>query len=153
MKKHIKFLLNGREMACEVEQNKRLLDFLREDLQLTGTKEGCSVGECGACTIIVDKLAVNSCLMLAVQVDGAEVMTVEGLMENGELSKMQQQFIDKGAIQCGFCTPGMMMSAYALIMHNPDPSVEEIKTAIAGNLCRCTGYKQIIEAVSCSCGK
>jgi carbon-monoxide dehydrogenase small subunit len=120
---------------------------IREDFGLTGTKEGCGIGECGACTVIVDERAVCSCMMLAGQVDGKEVITIEGIQKEGKLSRLQQNFIKYGAIQCGFCTPGMIMSATALLNKNPHPTEEEIRTAISGNLCRCTGYEQIIEAI------
>jgi carbon-monoxide dehydrogenase small subunit len=143
----ISFRLNSKQITIEVQPNRRLLDLLREDLELTGTKEGCGIGECGACTVLINGKAVNSCLFLAVQINGAEVLTVEGLSRNGELHKLQENFLKYGAIQCGFCTPGMLMSVYALLLENPNPTEEEIKEAIAGNLCRCTGYKQIIEAV------
>ena len=127
--------------------DKRFLDVLREDLKLPGTKEGCGEGECGACTIIVDKRAVNSCLMLACQAQGRDILTIEGLDECGELSGIQRCFVDNGAIQCGYCTPGMIMSAKALLMENQDPSEEQIRTALSGNVCRCSGYSQIIAAV------
>ncbi|KKH60660.1 (2Fe-2S)-binding protein, partial [Methanosarcina mazei] len=129
------------------DPNKRLLDMLREDFKLTSVKEGCSEGECGACTVIVDGKAVTSCIVLAPQVDGCSVITLEGLSKGGELDKLQQSFIDAGAVQCGFCTPGMILSAKALLMKNPNPAKEEIKKAMSGNICRCTGYKKIIEAV------
>jgi len=143
----IEFKLNGKKVSVLTEGNKRLLDLLREDFHLTGTKDGCSIGECGACTVIVDKKAVNSCLVLAEQVDGFEVLTIEGLAKDG-LTKLQESFLKTGAVQCGFCTPGMIMSAYALLLENENHSVEDIKEAIAGNLCRCTGYKQIIQAIN-----
>jgi carbon-monoxide dehydrogenase small subunit len=147
---NIKFKLNGKDTSVELNENKRLLDLLRDDLHLTGTKEGCSVGECGACTVIVDSKAVNSCLILAQQIDGCEVITVEGLSDGDKLHKLQENFLKFGGIQCGFCTPGMLMSAYALFLTNPKPTLEEIKTAIEGNLCRCTGYKPIIDAIGAS---
>jgi carbon-monoxide dehydrogenase small subunit len=147
MKREITFQLNGTTYTKAVDTNIRLLDFLREDMLLTGTKEGCGVGECGACTIIVNGLAVNSCLMLAVQIDGATVKTVEGLSLDGVLHPLQDSFVKHGAVQCGFCTPGMLLSADALLSKNANPTEEEIATALEGNLCRCTGYKQIIEAV------
>ncbi len=143
----INFKLNQTEINIDVEPNRRLLDLLREDFGYTGTKEGCGIGECGACTVIINNKAIDSCLVLACQVDGCEIITIEGLLENGELHKLQKNFLEKGAVQCGFCTPGMIMSAYALILKNPNPTLDEIKEAIEGNLCRCTGYKQIIEAV------
>ncbi len=147
----INFILNKTKINIDVEPNRRLLDLLREDFGYTGTKEGCGIGECGACTVIVNNKAINSCLMLACQVDGCEILTIEGLSANGELHRLQKNFLEKGAVQCGFCTPGMIMSAYALLLENPTPTEEEIKEAIEGNLCRCTGYKQIIEAVKSSC--
>ena len=148
MKKiHLKFLLNGKATKIMVSVNRRLLDLLREDFGLTGTKEGCGIGECGACTVLMNGKAVNSCLVLAGQIEGAEIETVEHLAKNGELNRLQQNFLKTGAVQCGFCTPGMLMSATALLQENPHPTEDEIKDAIAGNLCRCTGYKQIIQAV------
>ena len=143
----INFKLNGKNTSVELTKNKRLIDLLRDNLKLTGTKEGCSIGECGACTVIINGKAVNSCLMLAQQIDGCEILTVEGLAEGDKLNSLQQNFLKYGAIQCGFCTPGMLMSAYALFLENPTPSREEIETAIEGNLCRCTGYKPIIQAI------
>ena len=143
----ISFILNGKKITIETKPNRRLLDLLREDLGLTGTKEGCGIGECGACTVLLNGKAVNSCLILAPQVDGAEITTVEGLAENGQLNPLQANFLKHGAVQCGFCTSGMLMSASALLKENPAPSEEDVKETIAGNLCRCTGYKQIIEAV------
>jgi len=145
--KNITFSLNNKNVSIEIDPTKRLLDVLREDFGLTGTKEGCGIGECGACTVIVDKKAVCSCLMLLGQVDGKEVHTIEGIERDGELSLLQKNFIKFGAIQCGFCTPGMIMSATALLMENPNPSIDQIKRALSGNLCRCTGYVQIIEAI------
>ncbi|HEY4756096.1 MAG TPA: (2Fe-2S)-binding protein [Ignavibacteriaceae bacterium] len=143
----INFKVNGKNTSVELTKNKRLIDLLRDNLKLTGTKEGCSIGECGACTVIINGKAVNSCLMLAQQIDGCEILTVEGLAEGDKLNSLQQNFLKYGAIQCGFCTPGMLMSAYALFLENPTPSREEIETAIEGNLCRCTGYKPIIQAI------
>jgi carbon-monoxide dehydrogenase small subunit len=144
---NIKFFFNGNQVHLETKPNRRLLDILREDFKLTGTKEGCSIGECGTCTVIMNGRAVNSCLVLAGQVDGAEIITIEQLAENGKLNSLQQNFLEAGAVQCGYCTPGMLMSATALLLENPEPTEEEIKEAIAGNLCRCTGYKQIIQAI------
>jgi len=145
--KEITFTLNDKKVSLTTDPMKRLLDVVREDFRLTGTKEGCGIGECGACTVIVDKKAVCSCMMLAGQVEGKEVITIEGIEKDGELSPLQKNFIKYGAIQCGFCTPGMIMSATALLMENPKPTEKEIRIAISGNLCRCTGYVQIIEAI------
>jgi len=143
----IEMTVNGNLYSLEVEPGKRLLDVLREDIGLAGTKEGCGEGECGACTVIMDGVAVNSCLVLAGQADGKQIMTVEGLERDNELDELQEAFIRNGAVQCGFCTPGMLMSCKALLMKNPHPTEEEIRMAIAGNLCRCTGYAKIIAAV------
>jgi len=145
--KEIAFTLNDKKVTLTIDPMKRLIDVLREDFRLTGTKEGCGIGECGACTVIVDKKAVCSCMMLIGQVQGKEVITIEGIEKEGELSILQKNFIKYGAIQCGFCTPGMIMSATALLIENPSPTEEEIRIAISGNLCRCTGYVQIIEAI------
>jgi aerobic carbon-monoxide dehydrogenase small subunit len=144
----INLKLNGKETSISLTKNKRLIDLLRDDLNLTGTKEGCSIGECGACTVIINGKAVNSCLVLAQQVDDCDVITVEGLADRDKLTKLQENFMKYGAVQCGFCTPGILMSAYALFLENPTPSREEIETAIEGNLCRCTGYKPIIQAIT-----
>ncbi|KZL91034.1 (2Fe-2S)-binding protein [Clostridium magnum] len=141
------FNLNGEDVSAEINPNKRLLDVIREEFGLTSVKEGCSEGECGACTVILDGEAVTSCCILGPQVDGCSVITIEGLEKNGKLDILQQAFLDAGAVQCGFCTPGMILSAKALLTRKPNPTVEEIKTAISGNLCRCTGYKKIIDAV------
>ena len=143
----LSFIVNGRNTVLETEPNRRLLDILREDLHLTGTKEGCGEGECGACTVIIDGEAVHSCLVLACQLEGRNVLTIEGLEENGELSAIQRIFMEEIAIQCGYCTAGMIMSAKALLMHNPHPTEAEIRNALAGNICRCSGYTQIIRAV------
>ena len=144
---NISFTLNGKPERCDVPPHITLLDLLRDVLGLTGTKRGCEAGECGACTVLLDGRAVNSCLVLAPQVDGREVLTVEGLAAPGKLSPLQQSFIDHGAVHCGFCTPGMLLSAKDLLDHAPDPSRADIRRAIAGNLCRCTGYQQIVEAI------
>ena len=143
----IQFNLNGNDVSVTADPNKRLVDFLREDMGMTSVKEGCGEGECGACTIIYNGKAVTSCLMLAGQVDGAAVVTLEGVSENGELNYIQQAFVDAGAVQCGYCTPGMVLSAKALLDKKPDATNEEIKRAMSGHLCRCTGYAKIIEAV------
>jgi carbon-monoxide dehydrogenase small subunit len=139
--------VNGKEVNLKVGPKERLIDTLREQLNLTGTKEGCSIGECGACTVILNGEAVSSCLILTGQIGGSEVLTIEGLEVAGKLDPLQKAFIDYQAVQCGFCTPGMLMSAKALLMKNPHPGREEIKTTLEGNLCRCTGYEQIIEAI------
>ena len=143
----INVTINGRPRTLEVAANHTLLEVLRDDIDLTGTKECCVVGECGACTIIVNGRAMNSCLMLAVEVDGADVITVEGLETGGGLSPLQDAFLADGATQCGFCIPGQLMAATALLMRNPDPTIEEIQEGLAGNLCRCAGYEQITRAV------
>lgn len=142
------FILNDKPVSLEAEPDLTLLDLLRERLQLTGTKRSCGVGECGACTVIVDGDPVNACLYLVGQLPGRRVYTVEGLSQDGELSALQQAFLDCHAVQCGFCTPGMLMSAKALLLKNPHPTEEEIRRALSGNLCRCTGYASIVEAVS-----
>jgi len=143
----IKFTLNGRLTQVEVPPYWTLLKLLREKLGLTGTKEGCGIGECGACTVLMDGMPVNACLVLAPKVEGKEVETIEGLGSRESLHPLQKSFIDHGAIQCGFCTPGILMSAKSLLEENSNPTREEIKEAISGHLCRCTGYHQIIEAI------
>lgn len=139
--------INGAKERLKVPPNMTLLQMLREELALTGTKNGCEAGECGACTVLVDGKPVNSCMMLAVEVDGRKVTTVEGLGADGELSALQEAFVEHNAVQCGFCTPGMLISSHALLNRNPDPTEEEIREALVGNLCRCTGYVRIVEAV------
>jgi carbon-monoxide dehydrogenase small subunit len=139
--------VNGERYERDVEPRKLLIHFLRDDLNLTGSHIGCDTGNCGACSIIVDGVLVKSCMMLAVQAHGAEIDTVEGLAEDGELNALQQAFSDHHALQCGYCTPGMLMSATALLRENADPSEEEIRRAIQGNICRCTGYVNIVEAI------
>ncbi|TGE39782.1 (2Fe-2S)-binding protein [Desulfosporosinus fructosivorans] len=149
----LEMTVNGMAQRVRVKPNDRLIDVLRESLGLTGAKEGCSgEGECGACTVIMNGKAVNSCLVLALQARGKEIVTIEGLEHNGELDLLQQAFIDSGAVQCGYCTPGMIMAAKALLMENPTPSEAEIRLAIAGNLCRCTGYIKIIDAIQAVAG-
>ncbi|MCD4820443.1 MAG: (2Fe-2S)-binding protein [Candidatus Cloacimonetes bacterium] len=143
----INFTVNNESVNLQVDDSLRLLDILRDELDLTGTKEGCAIGECGACTVILDGEAVNSCLILVCQLEGTSVETVENLEKDAVLSRLQNAFLENGAIQCGFCTPGMLMSAKALLDKNPSPSEAEIKTALEGNLCRCTGYIPIINAV------
>lgn len=148
MKKDISFIINGLKVKVAVEAHQTLLDVLRGPLGLTGTKEGCGQGECGACTVIVDTQAVNSCLYPALEIEGKRILTIEGLGHSkNQLSPIQQAFVEEGAIQCGFCTPGMIMSTKALLDSNPNPSEEDIRQALQGNLCRCTGYIQILEAV------
>lgn len=144
---HIELKVNGIRIARDVEDNLRLIDFLREDLQLTGTKEGCSVGECGACTVIMDGKSVCSYLLLAAQCNGAEVTTVEALHHDPVGKKLQNAFVRHGGVQCGFCTPGVLMSTKALLDENPSPSDDELKEALEGNLCRCTGYQPIITSI------
>ena len=144
----ISLTLNGKTRTAEVEADTRLIDMLRNSFRLTGVKEGCGAGECGACTVLLDDEAVCSCVVPAVQSDGHSVTTIEGLEENGELDALQQAFIDCDAVQCGFCTPGMIMSAKALLLKNPHPNRDEITRALAGNVCRCTGYIPIVNAVS-----
>jgi aerobic-type carbon monoxide dehydrogenase small subunit (CoxS/CutS family) len=143
----IRFVLNGNSIQVEVAPHWTLLRLLREELGLTGTKEGCGNGECGACTVLLDGMPVNACLVLAPKVEGREIQTIEGLGSRESLHPLQQSFIDHGAVQCGFCTPGILMSSKALLEMNPNPTKEEIRTAISGHLCRCTGYQQIIEAI------
>ena len=151
--RQISLIVNGQRITATVDPGLTLLRFLRENLKLTGTKEGCGQGECGACTVLVNNQAVNSCLIPVVAVDGCEVVTIEGLARNGELDPLQQAFIDEGAIQCGFCTPGAIMSAKALLLSNPKPTEKEIREALSGNLCRCTGYQKIIRAVKVASGQ
>ena len=145
--------VNGRREYLTVPSHMTLLQMLREKLALTGTKNGCAAGECGACTVLVDGEPVNSCMMLALEADGCEVTTVEGLVEDGQLSPLQQAFVDHNAVQCGFCTPGMLASAHALLKRNPHPSEQEIREALVGNLCRCTGYLRIVQAVQSAAQK
>ena len=139
--------VNGERYEGEVEARKLLVHFIRDDLDLTGTHVGCDTGNCGACTVIVDGVAVKSCMILAIQADGASIETVEGLASDGELHPLQQAFGSRHALQCGYCTPGMLMSAKNLLDHNPEPTETEIRRAIQGNICRCTGYVNIVEAI------
>jgi carbon-monoxide dehydrogenase small subunit len=144
----IRFSLNGRPVETEVESHLRLVDLLRDVLGEKGTKEGCGEGECGACTVLVDGKPINSCLFPAPEVEGSEVTTIEGLLEqDGELSPVQRAYLAQGAAQCGFCTPGMIMTTVALLKDNPNPEEHEIRRALTGNLCRCTGYMQIIDGI------
>jgi carbon-monoxide dehydrogenase small subunit len=154
MKQTIKFILNGEPVELEIEPHLTLLQLLRDKLELTGTKEGCGMGECGACTVLLDGKTVNSCIFPAPEVEGRKVTTIEGLTDpQGNLHPIQKAFVEHGAVQCGFCTPGMVLSAKALLDENPKPSEEEIRHGIAGNLCRCTGYLQIIQAIKAVSGK
>jgi aerobic carbon-monoxide dehydrogenase small subunit len=143
----ITLTVNGEAYEISVKVNASLLDVLRDELELTGTKRGCDAGDCGACTVIMDGKAVNACLVLAMKADGRDIVTIEGLARGDKLDPIQEAFLEKGGVQCGFCTPGMVLSAKALLDKNPKPTKEEIKAGIAGNLCRCTGYKKIIEAI------
>ena len=146
MKKRISFILNGQQHTVAVDTRELLVDFLRETLHLTGTKVGCGIGECGACTVLLDGEPVNACLVLAVSVDGGSVVTVEGL-KGEEAEVLQRAFIEEGAVQCGYCTPGMLLSAKAVLDRNKRPSETEVRQAVSGNLCRCTGYERIVRAV------
>jgi len=143
----VQLKINGQAFDLEVPPSRTLLEVIREDLGLTGTKEGCGQGECGACTVILDGKTVNSCLVLAVQADGKQITTIEGLAQGEKLHPVQQAFIDRGGLQCGFCSPGMILSAKVLLDENPDPDEEAIRKALAGNTCRCTGYSKIFESV------
>jgi carbon-monoxide dehydrogenase small subunit len=143
----IDFTLNGKPVSREVAPEMRLVDFLRNEMGLTGTKEGCGKGECGTCTVLLDGQPVCSCLMICAQLPGHHVETIEGLQKDGRLHPLQEAFIELGAVQCGFCTPGLVLSGVALLGKNPDPSEAEIRRAISGNLCRCTGYTKVVEAI------
>jgi len=147
MKRELKLTVNGEPYEVFVEHRTTLLKLLRDEIGLTGTKEGCSEGMCGSCTVLLDGKAVKSCLVLALQVQGKQVTTIEGLARGGQLHPLQESFIEHGAIQCGFCTPGMILTAKALLEEHPDPTEEDVKFGIVGNLCRCTGYVKIIEAI------
>lgn len=149
----VSLTVNGAKERLDVPSNMTLLQMLREKLALTGTKNGCEAGECGACTVLLDGEPVNSCMVLAVEADGREVITVEGLAPEGGLSPLQEAFVEHNAVQCGFCTPGMLMSATALLQRNPEPTEKEIREALVGNLCRCTGYVRIVDAVQAAVGK
>jgi carbon-monoxide dehydrogenase small subunit len=146
-------IVNGRPVTAEIDPRQTLLDVLRETLGLTGTKRGCEVGECGACTVLLDGVAVNSCLVLAAQAEGRRITTVEGLAAGDTLAPLQEAFLEHDAVHCGFCTPGMLLSAQELLEHNPSPSERDIRVAISGNLCRCTGYVQIVEAIDDAAGR
>jgi len=148
---NIELSVNGRQLSLDVPPLRRLLDVLREDLGLTGTKEGCGEGECGACTVLLNGAPVNSCLIPIAQVQGARIVTIEGLAGDPEAERLQRSLVQCGGVQCGFCTPGVVMSAYALLRRQPAPTAAEVRQALAGNICRCTGYQKITEAVT-ACG-
>src|SRR3954447_25152361 len=147
MKKKIQFTLNGRSTSLELAEHRLLLDLLRDEIGLTGTKEGCGTGDCGACTVLMNGKPVNSCLVLSGELEGMDIVTIEGLKIGAELHAIQRAFVQDGGAQCGYCTPGMLMMSKALLDENPNPSEEEIRFALSGNLCRCTGYAKIIQAV------
>lgn len=149
----VNFKVNGQVYQLQVDEDAFLVDVLREELNLTGTKKACNEGECGACTVILDGKAINSCLVLAARLDGASIVTIEGVGDAEHLHALQEAFISAGAVQCGYCTPGMIMSAKALLDQNPHPSEAEIRTGLSGNLCRCTGYKKIVQAVKLAAEK
>jgi aerobic-type carbon monoxide dehydrogenase small subunit (CoxS/CutS family) len=153
MKQQMRFNINGVFYESEIDVRRTLLEVLREMFGLMGTKKGCNEGECGACTVLLEGKPVLSCLTLAVEAQGKPIVTIEGLAENGELHPLQKSFIEHGALQCGFCTPGMLMAAKGLINENPSPSEQEVRQAIAGNLCRCTGYDKIVKAILAVAGK
>jgi len=148
----VELTVNGRKHSVEVCAHHTLLEVLRDQLDLTGTKECCAEGECGACTVLLNGEAINSCLVLGVEADGSEILTIEGLAASGDPDHLQKAFLEKGAVQCGFCIPGMIMAARYLLMRNPHPTVTEIQDALEGNLCRCAGYSRIIEAVQSAAG-
>ena len=152
-KELIKIKVNGRDREAAAEPRTLLVHFIREDLELTGTHIGCDTSNCGACTVILNGKPVKSCTMFAVQADGGELLTVEGLMKDGQLHPLQEGFKEEHGLQCGFCTPGMLMSSYALLQKNPKPSEQDIRWGISGNLCRCTGYQNIVRAVQYAAGK
>jgi len=147
MKKKVQFTLNGRSTSMELAEHRLLLDLLRDEIGLTGTKEGCGTGDCGACTVLMNGQPVNSCLVLSGELEGTDIVTIEGLKIGSELHAIQRAFVQDGGAQCGYCTPGMLMMSKALLDENPNPSEEEIRFALSGNLCRCTGYAKIIQAV------
>jgi len=147
MARQVSLRINERVVKLKVDDHRTLLEVLREDLSLTGAKEGCGTGDCGACTVLLDDRPILSCLTLAVDCEGKDITTIEGLAKGGRLHPIQRAFVEKGAVQCGFCTPGMIMASYALLKRNPRPSEQEVKEAIAGNLCRCTGYAKIVDAI------
>ena len=143
----IELTVNGAQYVVAAAPNRTLLETLREDLELTGTKQGCGIGDCGTCTVLLDGMPINSCLVLAVQAVGHEITTIEGISDGNQLHPIQQSFIDHGAVQCGFCTPGMVLSGIAVLDQHPDPTEAQVREGISGNLCRCTGYQKIVEAV------
>jgi carbon-monoxide dehydrogenase small subunit len=147
MRVPLKFVVNGKRREMEVDPSLPLVDLIREELDLTGTKKGCGTGDCGACTILLEGMPLNSCLVLAIEVDGLEITTIEGLKKETELHPIQEAFVSHGAIQCGFCTPGMVLSAKALLDKNVNPTERDVRLALSGNLCRCTGYQKIVEAI------
>ena len=147
MKQFVRMRVNGEDIEGWAEPRCTLLDFLRDHLNLTGTKKGCDLGNCGACTVLMDGKPVNSCLVLTVEAEGSDILTIEGLSDRSTLHPIQRAFMESGAVQCGYCTPGMIISAKALLDENPHPTEDEVRDAIAGNLCRCTGYKRIVEAI------
>jgi len=151
--KSFEAIVNGKQVKLDIPQDLRLIDVLRDYLGLTGTKEGCGEGECGACTVLIDGEPYNSCLLFALQVQNRNILTIEGLASYNKLHPLQESFLEHGAVQCGYCTPGMLLTAKALLDKNPKPTREEIKVAISGNLCRCTGYKKIVDAISAVAGK
>jgi len=153
VKRKISFILNGSPVVVETDAARRAVDVLREDLGLTGVKEGCGSGECGACSILVDDVVKLSCIMTAAQLEGRKVVTIEGVGRDGELHPVQRSFVECGAIQCGFCTPGMVIAAVGFLKENPDPTREEIRAGLSGNICRCTGYEKIIDAVEDAAAK
>jgi len=153
VKRKISFILNGSPVVVETDAARRAVDVLREDLGLTGTKEGSGSGECGACSILVDDVVKLSCIMTAAQLEGRKVVTIEGVGRDGELHPVQRSFVERGAIQCGFCTPGMVIAAVGFLKENPDPTREEIRAGLSGNICRCTGYEKIIDAVEDAAAK
>lgn len=153
MKQKIVLNINDEDVEVEVTPNRLLVDIIREDIGLTGTKKGCEIGMCGACGVLLDGRLVSSCLMLAVYAVGKKITTIEGLAKNGELHPLQQAFLDHGSFQCGFCTPGMVLASKALLDGNPHPTEEEIREGLNGNLCRCTGYAKVVEAIQAVAGK
>ncbi len=150
--KEISLRVNGEERSAEIHEEMRLLDLLRDALHLTGTKEGCGEGECGACTVIMEGKTVNSCMVMAFQAEGKEIITIEGMATKDKLHPIQRAFLEKGAVQCGFCIPGMVLSAKVLLDENPIPTRDEIREGISGNLCRCTGYNKIVDAIETAAG-